>query len=263
MGLCHLHCGGPGPMLHRDLKPANLLVFSTREPSRPYRVKLGDLGYATCLTRSKLFRSRMGNGYTMAPEVLDGKYYTASDMFAWGVTMCCAIVLAIGGPHVDDPLANGRLWVKEKAIELLRKHRVALADLLETCCDNEATKRPTASEALSVVMASRYGDSAVSAAVQPSPSHTAKVAPVYDVLAIVEVMEAQRLDRAVIDKVIDTVGGLAVATLYAALQSSGLPFETCLNIKYALDVAVKATTLSESGAASASAGDEQARERGD
>ena len=52
--------------------------------------------------------------------------------------MCCAIVLAIGGPHVDDPLANGRLWVKEKAIELLRKHRVALADLLETCCDNES-----------------------------------------------------------------------------------------------------------------------------
>ena len=103
-GLCHLHNGGPTPTLHRDLKPANLLVFSTGNADRPYRVKLGDLGLAKSLTVSTSFGSAKGSGYTMAPEVIDYGYRPASDIFSWGITMCCAVVHAL--TRVPDPMRS-------------------------------------------------------------------------------------------------------------------------------------------------------------
>ena len=150
-GLRHLHNGGARPLLHRNLKPANLLVFNTGNPSRPYRVKLDDL-QVPMDADSESFPT--GTPFTMAPEVFDGAYYPASDMFSWGITMCCAVVQAMDG--VADPLesySGDREGLVTRAVSIVSPHSPSLADLLSRCCNTDHTTRPTASDALGTVYA--------------------------------------------------------------------------------------------------------------
>ena len=152
-GLCHMHIGGVRPMVHGDVKPFDLLVFNTGDPSRPYRVKLGDLGESTILSDLPYCELR-GAPFFMAPEVREGNYYPASDMFSWGITMCCAVVQAMDG--VADPLESSsgdrEGWVT-RAVSIVSPHSPSLADLLSRCCNTDHTTRPTASDALGTVYA--------------------------------------------------------------------------------------------------------------
>ena len=156
-GLCHLHNGNDTPILIRDIKPSNLLVFSVPSDSkRPYRVKLGGLGLSKTLPLGSSFASARGTPYYMPPEWLDGRYCTASDMFSWGITMCEVIVQAMGGVvDVMQRYSDDRDGLVEAALALLGRHSPVLADLLRSCYVMEYAARPSAADALSVVMASR------------------------------------------------------------------------------------------------------------
>ena len=221
LGVCHLHNGGTTVTLHRDLKPANLLVFSTGNPSRPYRVKLGDLGESKSLSTSQSFGSAKGTMFTMAPEVVGGRYRPASDMFSWGVTMCCAVVQSLR--NVADPLeayACDRDELVTAAVGAVERHHGLVASLLQRCYATEPSSRPSASEAYGVVLASRHG-------VPLSPVVTGQL---YDVVAIVEAMESLSMDTT---SVIDAIGGRSAATL-DALRSAGVSVVSRVALKDAL-----------------------------
>ncbi|KAE9411300.1 kinase-like protein [Gymnopus androsaceus JB14] len=73
-------------VIHLDLKPANIFL------SRDARLKIGDFGMATIWPRprptadSSSFE-REGDKLYLAPEVLQGKYGKAADMFSFGMTI--------------------------------------------------------------------------------------------------------------------------------------------------------------------------------
>ncbi|KAJ4483261.1 hypothetical protein J3R30DRAFT_3284361 [Lentinula aciculospora] len=86
-GLKFIHDSG---VIHLDLKPAN--IFLTREG----RFKIGDFGMASLWPRPRPTADsstpagsfeREGDKLYLAPEVLQGKYGKAADMFSFGMTI--------------------------------------------------------------------------------------------------------------------------------------------------------------------------------
>ncbi|KAJ3896795.1 hypothetical protein GG344DRAFT_84947 [Lentinula edodes] len=86
-GLKFIHDSG---VIHLDLKPAN--IFLTGEG----RFKIGDFGMASLWPRPRLTADstsasgsfeREGDKLYLAPEVLQGKYGKAADMFSFGMTI--------------------------------------------------------------------------------------------------------------------------------------------------------------------------------
>lgn len=80
-------------MIHLDLKPAN--IFLTGEG----RFKIGDFGMATLWPRPRLTSDsssssgfeREGDKLYLAPEVLQGKYSKAADMFRYVLDAISAV----------------------------------------------------------------------------------------------------------------------------------------------------------------------------
>ena len=77
-----LDCIHKHGFLHRDVKTDNLLICDGV-------VKLGDFGYATCLTESLPWRHAcVGSIYWMAPEVVRGELYCfAADIWSLGIVL--------------------------------------------------------------------------------------------------------------------------------------------------------------------------------
>ncbi|KAK0239039.1 hypothetical protein EDD85DRAFT_936207 [Armillaria nabsnona] len=84
-GLMFIHSAG---VIHLDLKPANIFVTSDG------RFKIGDFGMASLWPRppqetyfGPTAFEREGDKLYLAPEVLQGKYGKAADIFSFGMTM--------------------------------------------------------------------------------------------------------------------------------------------------------------------------------
>ncbi|KIK67257.1 hypothetical protein GYMLUDRAFT_156166 [Collybiopsis luxurians FD-317 M1] len=84
-GLKFIHDSG---VIHLDLKPANILLTSQG------RFKIGDFGMATLWPRPRRTAEPAGESFEregdklyLAPEVLQGKYGKAADMFSFGMTI--------------------------------------------------------------------------------------------------------------------------------------------------------------------------------
>jgi len=80
-GLRFIHDSG---VIHLDLKPAN--IFVTGEG----RFKIGDFGMASLWPRPRVDGGafeREGDKLYLAPEILQGEYGKAADIFSFGVTM--------------------------------------------------------------------------------------------------------------------------------------------------------------------------------
>ncbi len=161
-GLCFLHNGGPHPVLHRDLKPANMLVTRRRPDGdvdltdmSAFVAKLGDLGSAKALsTLSPSLATGVETPFTLAPEVLEGSYGTAADMFAWGMSMCMVVMQALG--CVSDPgetYCGNRSAMVADAVSIVRRHRPMVADGLEQCCiGGPCAARPSAASMFVIVV---------------------------------------------------------------------------------------------------------------
>jgi len=89
---------------HCDLKPDNFLFLSKAEDSP---IKVIDFGMSKFVERRKYYRQLCGTPYYIAPEVIQGKYNEACDMWSIGVVM---FVMLFGFPPFwSDPSKYGTL----------------------------------------------------------------------------------------------------------------------------------------------------------
>lgn len=91
LALAHLHGQG---LVHLDVKPANIFLGPRG------RCKLGDFGLLVELGTSGAGEAQEGDPRYMAPELLQGSYGTAADVFSLGLTVlevACNMELPHGG----------------------------------------------------------------------------------------------------------------------------------------------------------------------
>lgn len=93
--ILHLH---ERNICHRDLKPENIL-FEVRGSKRS-EIKLIDFGLSKYFSDETQMTTKLGTPYYVSPEVLDGKYDKACDMWSVGVI---AFVLLAGYPPFNAP----------------------------------------------------------------------------------------------------------------------------------------------------------------
>eukprot|EP01083_Nonionella_stella_P168696 570315_1 len=108
-GLRYLHANH---IAHCDLKPDNFLFL---EPSDDSDLKIIDFGMSKIMKFRKYFRRFCGTPYYVAPEVIDGNYTEACDMWSMGVVM---FVMLFGYPpfYVDpnEYHADNKILAKVK-----------------------------------------------------------------------------------------------------------------------------------------------------
>ncbi|GIH94596.1 protein kinase [Planobispora siamensis] len=128
-------------IVHRDFKPSNVLLASDGP-------RVIDFGIAKALDRtSTLTAMAIGTPAYMTPEQLAGEAAgSPADMFAWGCTMVFA---ATGQPPFGTdslPAIFNRIMNVEPDLSALTDP--ALRELVGQCLAKDASRRPTASEAL-------------------------------------------------------------------------------------------------------------------
>ena len=96
-GLNILHSENP-PMIHRDIKPQNIMIGNKK---KKIVAKLTDFGLVKAVNPSTLYASAKGTLAFKAPEFLDGKDDTSTDMFAVGVTFYMLLT-----DHLPYPIDN-------------------------------------------------------------------------------------------------------------------------------------------------------------
>jgi serine/threonine protein kinase len=183
-GLHHLHHAQSRPHIHRDLKPSNMLVFrataatgaslgaplmahpttsssmmgasagaTTSPPPSPSRpvviIKLGDLGELTTVRGELDLRltdaAGVGSAIVMAPEIREGVYSPAGDVFAWAVSMC---MIACDSDISRDAgrYNNGQNVILDQGLAYFGRHSGSLRVLLEECLKSDPARRPCSGE---------------------------------------------------------------------------------------------------------------------
>ncbi|MEY9213733.1 serine/threonine protein kinase [Thermobifida halotolerans] len=139
--LAAIHQAG---IVHRDFKPGNVLMA----PGGP---RVIDFGIARALEGTAILTSRIaGTPAYMAPEqITGGPLGPAVDLFAWGATIVYA---ANGrGPFGHDSLKAVVNRVVNDDPDLGELNG-PLREIAERCLDKDASRRPTAAEALMLVL---------------------------------------------------------------------------------------------------------------
>jgi len=70
---------------HRDLKPENFLLVNQVEDVAKAHVKVIDFGFSTCFVPGDFLSTRACTNNYVAPEVIDGRYTEACDVWSLGV----------------------------------------------------------------------------------------------------------------------------------------------------------------------------------
>lgn len=136
-GLKHLH---DSQLAHMDVKPANLFL------GRDGHYKIGDFGLVVELTRD-LADAMDGDSKYIAPELLEGTFTKAADIFSLGITvleLACSLELPKGGP----------LWQQLRRKQLPVEFTTGLSDdlilLISSMMDPNPCNRPTVDDILSM-----------------------------------------------------------------------------------------------------------------
>nr|XP_004231067.1 serine/threonine-protein kinase STY46 isoform X1 [Solanum lycopersicum] len=133
-GMNYLHQNN---IIHRDLKAANLLMDENEV------VKVADFGVARVKAQTGVMTAETGTYRWMAPEVIEHKPYDhKADVFSFGVVLWELLTGKIPYEYLT-PL-QAAIGVVQKGLRpTIPKHTPPkLADLLETCWQQDPTSRP-------------------------------------------------------------------------------------------------------------------------
>eukprot|EP01083_Nonionella_stella_P000491 1390_1 len=102
---------------HLDLKPDNIMFESDAEDAK---IKLIDFGMAQVVPRLKKMKQVVGTPYYTAPEVLNGEYDRAADVWSVGVIVFCML---FGFPpfYVDQDVILGGKKEEDAIFELIQE----------------------------------------------------------------------------------------------------------------------------------------------
>ncbi len=147
--LCALnHCHSK-QIAHRDLKPENILYTSKDDRAE---VKLIDFGLAKKKTGNyaEPYQTMVGTPFYVAPEVIDGSYTFACDMWSLGVIMHVMLsgFMPFTGNSTEDifrSIKRGRLNFDHSVWKKVTPPGI---DLLVKLLEPDENKRITASDAL-------------------------------------------------------------------------------------------------------------------
>jgi calcium-dependent protein kinase len=92
---------------HRDLKPENFLLL-TKEPIERNILKIIDFGVSTRFEQGQILRDKAGTPFYTSPQVLDGRYTQACDLWSCGVIM---YILLSGRPPFSGS-TDEEVWGK-------------------------------------------------------------------------------------------------------------------------------------------------------
>jgi len=98
-GIFYMHGIG---ICHRDIKPENFL-FSTKDPIEKSTLKIIDFGLSVSFKPGDVLKTKAGTPYYVAPQVLEGRYNEACDLWSCGVIM---YVLLCGYPPFHGETDN-------------------------------------------------------------------------------------------------------------------------------------------------------------
>lgn len=151
LGMSELHGWKPSPIVHRDLKSLNLLV------TQDWKIKVCDFGLSRFTGGNNLetFKKLCGTFAYCAPEIFNGGSFTdRSDVFSMGIVIWEILNRTMKGKY-EQPYAEFNLvydfQIIVQASQGLRPSPppdtpTILLDLIKSCTDGDATKRPTAAE---------------------------------------------------------------------------------------------------------------------
>lgn len=126
-------------LVHLDIKLDNVLITDENH------CKLADFGLVFDLTNSPRSRAVEGDSRYLAPELMQGNYCLANDIFSLGIAL---LELA---SSLELP-ANGTLWQELRLLILPEDAMQALSPELQTVIrsmmEPDPTKRPTVNELL-------------------------------------------------------------------------------------------------------------------
>ena len=95
---------------HRDMTPSNILMHKAKDEPHT-QVKLADFGLAGHITGPACFTERVGTAAYSAPEVLQGCYGAAADVYSAGAVL---IALLTGRPPFSGD--TGKLSFKSSSL---------------------------------------------------------------------------------------------------------------------------------------------------
>ena len=132
-------------IVHRDIKPENIL-FSL--PGKYSSLKLIDFGLSTSLSSKDNYR--VGSPYYMAPEMLEGKYDYATDIWSMGVILFVMMTGTYPFPGKEQNEVFEKIKIGIYDIKLLDKQKASteVKDLIKRLLVLEINKRLTIEEAL-------------------------------------------------------------------------------------------------------------------
>ena len=152
VGLSYLHCL-PDPIIHRDVSSGNVLLQSIG-PGR-WRAKISDFGSAK-IAQFAVTKGPGAPAYS-APEAFQSsmsrgskkKQTTKMDVFSYGVLLCEAITCQFPAP---EEVCEEMLCQVHSISDIPRGSNVTqgvlLRTLIDSCRDNDPSKRPTMNEVI-------------------------------------------------------------------------------------------------------------------
>ncbi|XP_009588108.1 serine/threonine-protein kinase STY46 isoform X1 [Nicotiana tabacum] len=151
-GMNYLHQNN---IIHRDLKAANLLMDENEV------IKVADFGVARVKAQTGVMTAETGTYRWMAPEVIEHKPYDhKADVFSFGVVLWELLTGKLPYEYLT-PL-QAAIGVVQKGLRpTIPKHTPPrLAELLETCWQQDPTSRPDFSEIVDILqqIAKEVGD---------------------------------------------------------------------------------------------------------
>jgi TPR repeat protein len=138
LGMSALHALG---VIHRDLKPRNILLDGNLDP------KVCDFGLSKVMTEGSTVPQshHLGTLFYQAPEVLRGdtNYTQAVDVYSFAITLFVILTGLEPYPSANHYVHTRRVNDEKKRPSIPDGVPKGVADLMQSCWEDAAVKRPT------------------------------------------------------------------------------------------------------------------------